>query len=55
MQRYWGAIAWEIIDNAINKYDNYMLDDDYDATTKLKEIMNEMKEQRKKYLDGEMK
>lgn len=38
------GIALDIIDEALNAYDGWMLDDDYDATTTLHKIMKRMRE-----------
>jgi hypothetical protein len=35
--------AWDIIDQALMTYDAWMLDDDYDATSVLHQIMGQMK------------
>lgn len=47
-QRLRGA-GWDVVDEAINAYDSWMLDDDYYAMSKLHEIMNRMKERRALY------
>lgn len=43
------GVAWDIIDEAINNFDAWMRDDDYDATRKLFEIVNTMRERRALY------
>lgn len=50
--RYWGAIAWQMIDEAIESYDSYMLDGDFDANSKLREIIETLRRNREKYLSG---
>lgn len=40
------GVAWDIIDQAINTYDGWMLDDDYQAGRVLREIIEKMKERR---------
>jgi hypothetical protein len=45
------GVGWDIVDEAINAYDQWMLDDDYDAMGKLHEIMRRMKERRALYHD----
>ena len=40
------GVAWDIIDEAINTYDEWMLDDDYSATSKLHEIIDRLRERR---------
>lgn len=43
------GVAWDIIDEAILAYDNWMLDDDYDAQRKLNLIITKMRERRDLY------
>jgi hypothetical protein len=43
------GVAWDIIDEAINTYDEWMLDDDYEANRVLREIMTKMRERRDLY------
>ena len=38
--------AWDIIAEAIETYDHWMLDDDYDATSKLRQIIERMRKRR---------
>lgn len=40
------GVAWDIIDEAINTYDEWMLDDDYSAGAKLHEIIARLRERR---------
>lgn len=40
------GVAWDIIDEAINTYESWMLDDDYDADRTLKQIIARMRERR---------
>lgn len=40
------GVAWDILAEAIETFDAWMLDDDYDADTKLKQIINRMRERR---------
>lgn len=41
--------AWDIIDEAILAYDEWMLDDDYDAVSVLRRIIEKMRERRTSY------
>lgn len=41
--------AWDIVDEAIAAYDDWMLDDDYDATGALRRIIERMRERRGLY------
>lgn len=41
--------AWDIIDQAINAYDQWMLDDDYDAKRILDEIIDNLRKRRDLY------
>ena len=41
--------AWDIIDEAIAAYDDWMADDDYDATSQLHEIIDRMRARRDSY------
>ncbi len=41
--------AWDIIDQAICDYDQFMLDDDYDAQRTLDKIIAKMRERRSFY------
>lgn len=43
------GVAWDIIEQAINTYDSWMLDDDFDANTCLKKIIEQMRERRALY------
>ena len=47
------SVSWDIVDEAINAYDQWMLDDDYDATSMLHSIMARMKERRELYREIE--
>jgi len=47
------GVAWDIIDQAINTYDVWMLDDDYDAMTTLHLIISRMKKRRSYYLPAD--
>lgn len=47
------GVAWDIIEEAIAEYDGWMLDDDYDAHTKLKQIIARMRERRNLYFAGQ--
>lgn len=44
------GVAWDIILEAINTYDNFMLDDDYDAQGCLDKIVKRLNERRDLYL-----
>ena len=44
------GVAWDIIEQAINTYDSWMLDDDYDANRVLREIVTQMRERRTLYM-----
>lgn len=46
--------GWDVVDEAIQTYDEWMLDDDYDAIGKLAEIMARMRARRNLYRDGEI-
>lgn len=41
--------GWDIVDEAINTYDQWMLDDDYDFHMILQKIVGRMKERRALY------
>lgn len=41
--------AWDVVDEAISTYDQWMLDDDYDGMAMLHKIMERMKERRALY------
>lgn len=41
--------AWDIIDEAINAYDDWMLDDDYEPYIILRKIVGRLKERREFY------
>jgi hypothetical protein len=41
--------AWDIIDEAICAYENYMIDDDYDAQRTLDSIIAKMRQRRSFY------
>lgn len=45
------GVAWDIIAEAIDAYDRWMLDDDYDATSKLRDIIETMRRRRARYAD----
>lgn len=47
------GVAWDIIEQAINTYDSWMLDDDYDANRILREIINQIRERREIYMPHE--
>jgi hypothetical protein len=47
------GVAWDIIDQAIVSYDQWMLDDDYDANKILGRIIDKMKERRAFYSSDE--
>ncbi len=47
------GVAWDIIDQAINTYDGWMLDDDYRASEVLREIINKMRSRRDAFLPKE--
>ena len=47
------GVAWDIIDEAITAFDDWMLDDDYDADSKLKSIIERMRERRAMYQQSE--
>ena len=42
--------GWDIVDQAIETYDSWMLDDDYDANRVLREIIERMRARRSLYL-----
>jgi hypothetical protein len=44
--------GWDVVDEAIAAYDEWMLDDDYDAVGKLAEIMLRMRARRDLYREG---
>lgn len=44
------GVAWDIIEQAINTYDSWVLDDDFDANRVLKEIVEQMRVRRSLYL-----
>jgi hypothetical protein len=46
------GVAWDIIDQAIADYDEWMLDDDYDAMPKLHEIIKRMRERKALYQEA---
>jgi hypothetical protein len=46
------GVAWDIIEEAINAYDQWMLDDDYDAQRTLNKIIERMKERRALYVQS---
>lgn len=41
--------AWDVVDEALLTYDDWMLDDDYEFDVILKKIMNRMRERRDAY------
>lgn len=41
--------GWDIVDEAIATYDDWMLDDDYDFHVILRQIINRMRERRDLY------
>ena len=43
------GVAWDIIDEAINSYDEWMMDDDYEAGEKLHQIVARLRERRDLY------
>lgn len=43
------GVAWDIIAEAIESYREYMLNDDYDAAGKLREIIERMDDRRNLY------
>lgn len=43
------GVAWDIIDEAIADYDQWMLDDDFDAQRTLMRIINRMRARRFDY------
>jgi len=43
------GVAWDIVDEAIDDYESWMLDDDYDAMRVLHRIMDRMIERRRLY------
>lgn len=43
------GVAWDIVDEALIAYREFMLDDDYDAMTALKKICDRMEERRALY------
>ena len=45
------SVAWDIIDEALNSYREFMLDDDYNAQAALNRIMERMKQRCKLYAD----
>lgn len=45
--------AWDIIDEALNSFKGFMLDDDYDYRRILYSIMARMQERRDMYRDGQ--
>jgi len=47
------GVAWDIIEQAINTYDQWMLDDDYHAHRVLKEIIEQMRSRRALYMPHE--
>lgn len=47
------GVAWDIVDEAILTYDQWMLDDDYDSMSLLHKIIERMKERRALYANGE--
>lgn len=47
------GVAWDIIEQAINTYDQWMLDDDYDANSVLKTIIEQMRDRRALYMPHE--
>lgn len=49
------GVAWDIIAEAVNSWDEWMLDDDYDAMGALNRIMSRMKKRAAfyKFGDGE--
>lgn len=47
------GVAWDIIDQAINTYDGWMLDDDYRAGEVLREIVDKMRSRRDAFLPKE--
>lgn len=44
--------GWDVVDEAINTYDAWMQDDDYDALNILESIIDRMKERRDRYGKG---
>lgn len=44
--------GWDVVDEAIQAYDDWLLDDDYDAVSKLAEIMVQMRARRDLYRDA---
>lgn len=45
--------SWDIIDEAIETYDQWMLDDDYDSMAILRQVIEKMRERRRLYALGE--
>lgn len=43
------GVAWDIIDEALNSYHEFMLDDDYDYRAAFYKIMERMKRRRELY------
>lgn len=43
------GVAWDIIEEAINTFDEWMLDDDFDATSTLHKIIAKMRERAEAY------
>lgn len=43
-QRQRDGVAWDIIQEALNTYDSFMLDDDYNGLGTLNQIMKRMRE-----------
>lgn len=46
------GVAWDIIAEAIEAYNEWMMDDDYDATGCLRRIIGKMEERRSLYRNG---
>lgn len=44
--------GWDVVDEAIETYDQWMLDDDYGGYTVLRKIVARMRERRDLYRDG---
>lgn len=44
------SVGWDIVEQAINTYDSWMLDDDFDANRVLKEIIEQMRARRPLYM-----
>lgn len=44
--------GWDVVDEAIAAYDEWMDDDDYDALNILESIIDRMKERRDQYAKG---